>query len=1290
MKRLFTFCLVILGGLAVILGYSIIYGERSGSISYTPAIKQPALQSSEKGKYQPGFGKIPLYFIPNKGQTNKAVKFYAGTSRYTLWITSEGIAFDSVRPDPVASRFSLERDISRFVFIGANKNPEMVPMEMTGHLVNIYKGKDPSRWQTDIRTSKAVLVKDLYRNIDLKIYGNENQIEYDWVVKPGGDPRQIRFKYENVKSTAIDGEGNLSIITVFGKLTHKRPVSFQVVTGDKIPVQSVFEKKGENVYGFDVKEYSKRYPLVIDPVVSLEYATYLGGSDTEFFPRIAVDENGQVYMVGYTYSIDFPLKEPYQNTLSGYPCVFLTKIDSTGSNLVFSTYFGGNTGEYFNAITLSGSGDVFIAGDTFSSNLPAVNHLTGGKDGFVARFDTNGHFIQGRYLGGSSEDRVQDIKMYNSDQIIISGFTYSSNFPLKNPYQGIIKGDASGYVCKMKKDLSDIVYSTYFGGSGFDLIGRLAVDSSGYFYAYGRTGSTDLPLKNPIQSTYGGNVYDSFVTKFIPDGSDIEYSTYIGGSGTELLSDIAIDSTGAVYILGFTEESAGFPLKNPFQSTVKGDWDFFICKINPDGLSLGFSTFLGGTGRDYIGDIKITSQDMIIIAGSTGSWDFPTLNPLQATKAGGLDTCICMFSTDDCHFLYSSYFGGTGNDYGRDIEEAGIGNFVLAGITDSTDFPVKNPFQASNRGGEDAFVAKFSYPVDIITLLQIRSVPDPGISIQVTPADIDGHSDGLTPFSRNYVSNTGVLLTAPQTFCGKNFYKWCIDGTKNLDRSIQVTMKENHTVTAYYGKPSSIVLNMTTMNFGASTAGETTGSQSFFIGRIGDIPLTWTVSDNVEWLSCSPTGGTDAGEVPVTVNAAGLTPGTYFGVISVIDPKAINSPQKIYVTLKVYFAGQSGSPFGYFDTPTDGAAVCSSIPVTGWALDDIEVASVKIFRQDGANLFYIGDGSFVDGARPDVEAAFPSFPNSSKAGWGYMMLTNSFPNKGNGAFTLCAVAVDKEGNQTTLGTKTITIDNAHAVKPFGYIDTPTQGGTASGFKFVNFGWVLTPRPNMIPVDGSTIRVYIDGVSTGNPVYNNYRVDIAVLFPEYLNSMGAVGYLNIDTTQYPNGVHTIHWIAEDNAGNWDGIGSRFFTIQNTDGGSLRSTAVFSENDKPAMTGGELSKIPLRNKPIRINKGFNGNTKPIAFYPTDRGMIYIKSKELERVVIDMTEGGMKNSTGRFTGYLMVGNRPSSLPIGSTLDKRGVFYWHPGPGFIGTYRFVFIEEDSTGGLTKQNVTIKIMPKF
>ncbi|UCH98278.1 MAG: hypothetical protein JSV88_15935 [Candidatus Aminicenantes bacterium] len=345
--------------------------------------------------------------------------------------------------------------------------------------------------------------------------------------------------------------------------------------------------------------------------------------------------------------------------------------------------------------------------------------------------------------------------------------------------------------------------------------------------------------------------------------------------------------------------------------------------------------------------------------------------------------------------------------------------------------------------------------------------------------------------------------------------------------------------------PSPVIsLNKSQLNFNCYESGPSPSSQAFTISNSGTGTLNWAVTDNAGWLNCTPGSGTGTGTVTVSVDSTGLSAGTCTAAITVSSSNASNSPQTVNVTLNVYQAGSDEPPFGSFDTPVHGSTVRSSIAVTGWVLDDIGVDRAEIYRESGSNLVFIGEATFVEGARPDIETAYPDYPNNSRAGWGYMMLTNFLPNSGNGTFTLHAIATDITGHQVTLGTKTITCDNANAVKPFGAIDTPTQGGTASGSGFINWGWVLAPQPNSIPIDGSTINVYVDGINIGHPTYNIYREDISTLFPGYANSNGAVGYFYLDTTAYEDGVHTIQWTAADNAGNNDGIGSRYFTIQNT--------------------------------------------------------------------------------------------------------------------------------------------------
>jgi hypothetical protein len=491
--------------------------------------------------------------------------------------------------------------------------------------------------------------------------------------------------------------------------------------------------------------------------------------------------------------------------------------------------------------------------------------------------------------------------------------------------------------------------------------------------------------------------------------------------------------------------------------------------------------------------------------------------------------------------------------------------------------------------------------------------------------------------------------------------------------------------------PPEIGLNHTNLNFGAvkktpNSTSSSTPPQTLLISNTGGGTFDWSLHNDEDWLIVSPTSGTGSGSAQVYAATCPLPPGNHKTTISVYAHGAINSPQKVSVNVNVYGPGADAPPFGDFATPTHNSTVRSSIPVTGWALDDVNVNDVKIYN--GSD--YVGDAVFVEGPRPDVEQAFPDYPNNYKAGWGYMMLTNFLPNGGNGTYHIKAVATDSEGHQTTLGTKTIYCDNEHAVKPFGAIDTPSQGGTASGSSYINWGWALTPQPKHIPTDGSTINVYVDSVGIGHPHYNNYRKDIAQLFPDNANSDGAAGYFYFDTTGYADGVHTIYWTATDNEGSRDGIGSRYFSISNTDGGDSIKTTTVPQNHKysPPIRVQQLKDLPIDYRtPVKMRKGFREDIPPRDIYADHNGLIQIEIKELERIEIDLSASF--SDTAKISGYLLAGNRLLALPIGSTL-KDGVFYWIPGLAYLGKYRLVFIEHGPDGVMNRKDVMVKIGPKY
>ncbi len=405
------------------------------------------------------------------------------------------------------------------------------------------------------------------------------------------------------------------------------------------------------------------------------------------------------------------------------------------------------------------------------------------------------------------------------------------------------------------------------------------------------------------------------------------------------------------------------------------------------------------------------------------------------------------------------------------------------------------------------------------------------------------------------VGNNGTILFTKNA--GTNWSSLMSNTSSNLNKITRDTQGNvwavgDSGVVLTNKKPGNVQTSNKQLNF-AVVEGDSdkVKPQTVFVNYQGSTPNQWSITSGSNWYSVIPDHGTGNGYFSVFANPDGLAPGQYTGTITVQDGEPNTLPTIINVIMNVYQQGTTNKPFGSFDSPTLGSTVHGSIPVTGWALDDVGIQSVKIYQESNGKSSFLGEASFIEGARPDIQQQYPNYPNSHKAGWGYLLLTNLLPNGGNGIYSIYPVITDIEGNSVNFMSTTITCDNANAVKPFGAIDTPQQGGTASGSNYQNCGWALTPQPNTIPQNGSTINVFVDGVNIGSPQYNLYRSDIAALFPGYNNNNGAAGYLNLNTTSYSNGVHTIQWTATDNGGNSDGIGSRYFTINNTNEAAPRT-------------------------------------------------------------------------------------------------------------------------------------------
>ena len=547
-----------------------------------------------------------------------------------------------------------------------------------------------------------------------------------------------------------------------------------------------------------------------------------------------------------------------------------------------------------------------------------------------------------------------------------------------------------------------------------------------------------------------------------------------------------------------------------------------------------------------------------------------------------------------------------------------------------------------------------------------------------------------------YSTNDGAswaTIAASTTNLGS--FAWRVPSIASASCRVRVREATTGTPSDVSDAPFSIVLakpritlSRTTMSFGGVTGGTPAPYQTVLIANPEGEILHWTATPSASWITATPSSGTGAASGHDRSDHGRPRARRLFRIRHIRGFVRGHSPETVTVNLTVYPSGGTTAPFGNFDTPVDGTpGIAGSLPVTGWALDDVEATEVQIRRDpdpsdppaaigsDGKVL--IGYAAFVDGARPDVEADYPSYPLNSRAGWGYMMLTNFLPNQGNGTYKIYAVAKDKEGNVVTLGSKTFACDNAHATKPFGTIDTPSQGGDTSGSAFVNFGWALTPQTGTIPKDGSTIGVYVDSVLVGTlntppNVYNQYRSDVSTLFPGLNNSDGPVGAFFLDTTKYANGVHSIAWSVTDDLGRVDGIGSRYFNVVNV-GGSPETISSKAVGFPPTeLTETEFLKgaRPFPAGPIRIRRGFGRHAVAV-------GAPARRDRRLSRR--DLADGPDRDRPRRGSRGRLASPQSAQIPripacrggaataahrLDARIRRTGRFSWMPGPGFLGTY--------------------------
>src|SRR3989338_2856626 len=446
--------------------------------------------------------KLPVSFIENRGQIKGDYHFYAQGSGYRFLFSPQGITY----------AFAHDKTPIQLSFPGANPQPIISGGQKLEGKINYLRGKDQSQWKTNLSTYGEVTYKDLYPGIDYVVLGKKQGLELEFHIKPEANPNQIRMAYtEGVEQLEISQVGDLVIKTKGGDLIEKKPYVYQEIKGKRIEIASRYWTQGKE-YGFYLGSYDPQYNIVIDP--TLIYSTYLGGSYYEYDFSITVDGDGNALVTGYTESSDFPLLNAFQPSFGGEKDVFVTKIASDGT-VVYSTYLGGSGYEYDSSITVDGDGNALVTGSTSSSDFPLLNAFqpsnSGETDVFVTKIASDGTVVYSTYLGGSGYEYGYSITVDGDGNALVTGLTYSSDFPLLNAFQPSISGEEDVFVTKIASDGTG-VYSTYLGGSGSEYGYSITVDGDGNALVTGYTYSSDFPLLNAFQPSISGEA-DIFVTK---------------------------------------------------------------------------------------------------------------------------------------------------------------------------------------------------------------------------------------------------------------------------------------------------------------------------------------------------------------------------------------------------------------------------------------------------------------------------------------------------------------------------------------------------------------------------------------------------------------------------------------------------------------------------------------------------------------------------------------------------------------------------------------------------------
>jgi hypothetical protein len=811
-----------------------------------------------------GYGHLPLAFERNTGQTDAQVKFLSRGLGYALYLTHQGA---------VLQVGTGRREIVRLTMEGASPQVELEGVEPQRSYSSYFIGNDAAQWRTAVPHFGQVRYRQIYPGVDVVFYGNQRQLEYDFIVAPQADPSRIRFKVEGAKHLHVDDGGSLIIDTSAGEIRQLKPTIYQQDGPTRRLVGGSYRLLRGNRVAFDIATYDRSKSLVVDPVLS--YSTLLGGADYDFATGIAVDSSNCAYITGYTHSLDFPTTtgayRPVAANGSGQEA-FVAKLASDGKSLIYATYLGGSNDDRPIGIAVDAFGNAYIAGNTSSLNFPTTSgaYSTMGS-GFVTKLNDGGtQLIFSTYTpGGGATQNAMAIDTFGN--VYVTGTVSSQQFPTTPGAFQAIRTDVyanDAFVLKLGSSGASLAYSTLLGGNDSDSGNAITVDSGGNAYIAGFTRSANFPTTSGvIQPSLIGN-QNAFVTKLNSTGSALQFSTLLGGGG-ESATGVSVSSTGEILIAGFAGCGTFPTTAGAFQSIAQPCGNpGFAAKLSPDGSTLLYGTYLGNLaywsgpspGLGFL--VAATPEGSAYLAG-TGT--VPTLpGAIQLNPPSGSGPFIVKLDSTGGILTYSSYLSGSGSNFLWGMALDSAWNVYLAGNTNATNFPTTpGAFRTASAGSQDAFVAKLDMNASSCSYTLSaagQSVPYQG---GVGTFDVTA-PDGCAWITS---ADPSITITAGTSGSGNGTVSYAVSANNNTTfRTVLITLGGQTYTISQGGAPCAYTLQPLSRSF--TSVG---GYSSFYVSA--PTGCAWTAVSGADWVTVSGyPSGDGSGSVFFTVAPNLLAP----------------------------------------------------------------------------------------------------------------------------------------------------------------------------------------------------------------------------------------------------------------------------------------------------------------------------------------------------------------------------------------------------------------------------------